>query len=85
MERMTVIGRKHLDFTPKGQTEPVKGYNLFCTHPAANADGLVGEKIFINERSDMHAQAVALTIPCDIEVSFNRWGKADSFIVVKEK
>ena len=79
MEKMTVIGRKKLDFTPKGQQEPVTGIHLHCTHSDPNADGLVGEKIFINVRSEMYAQAAALTLPCEINVNFNRYGKPESF------
>lgn len=82
MEKMTVIGRKKLDFTPKGQQEPVTGVHLFCTHPATNSDGLVGEKIFINTRSEMYPQAEALTFPCEINVNFNRYGKPESFEVI---
>lgn len=82
MEKMTAIGRKKLDFTPKGQTEPVVGVQLFCTHPDSNTDGLKGEKFFINVTSPLYASVAALTFPCDLEVNFNRYGKFESFTVV---
>lgn len=85
MEKMTVIGRRKLDFTPKGQQDPVTGLHLFCTHPATNTDGLAGEKIFFNIRSEMYNQAAALPIPCEINVNFNRWGKPESFDVLPDK
>lgn len=83
MEKMTVIGRKKLDFTPKGSTDPVVGLHLFCTHKSPNVDGEAGEKIFINQRSELYSDALKLTIPCEINVNFNRYGKPESFEVIK--
>lgn len=85
MEKMTVIGRKKLNFTPKGQQEPVLGVHLFCTHPDHGADGLVTEKIFINQRSELYSDAMQLTIPCEVNVNFNRWGKAETFESISAK
>lgn len=85
MERMTVIGRRKLDFTPNGQNEPVVGCHLFCTHTDEHVDGLMAERIFFNIRSELYPQVMALTFPSDIDVNFNRYGKPESFTVVEKK
>lgn len=84
MEKMTAIGRKKLNFTPKGQQDPVSGVQLFCTLPDTNTDGLRGEKFFVNVTSPLYASVVALTFPCELEVNFNRYGKLESFSVVSD-
>lgn len=85
MERMTVIGRRKLDFTPDGQSEPVVGCQLFCTHKDEHVDGLMAERIFFNIRSELYSQVMALTFPSEIDVDYNRYGKPESITVVGKK
>ena len=85
MERMTVIGRRKLDFTPKGQSDPVTGCHLFCTHKDEHVDGLMAERIFFNIRSELYGQVMSLKLPCEIDVNVNRYGKPESFTVVEGK
>ena len=86
MERLTAIGRRKLDFTPKGQTDKVTGIQLYTTKPQTTAaDGVVAEKFFFNITNDLYPAVMSLTFPCEIEVSFNRYGKIDAFSVVKDE
>ena len=86
MERLTAIGRRKLDFTPKGQTEKVTGVQLFTTRSQDNsADGMLAEKFFVNITADLYPTVMSLTFPCEIEASFNRYGKLEQFTVVKDE
>ena len=85
MERLTAIGRRKLDFTPKGG-EKVVGVQLFTTKPQTTAaDGVVSEKFFVNITSDLYPAVMSLTFPCEIEAGFNRYGKIVAFSVVKDE
>lgn len=85
MEKLTAIGRRKLDFTPKGQTNPVVGVQLFTTRPQTiTEDGILPEKFFVSITSDLYPAVMLLTFPCEIEAVFNRYGKIDAFSVVND-
>lgn len=84
MERMKVIGKQEMNFDTKDGNH-VEGIKLHCTKDAPNHHwtGQGYEGIFISVRSDCYESAVKLPIGSDIDVTFNRYGKADSFFVCK--
>ncbi len=77
MEKMKVVGKQKINFTNK-DGEEIKGIKLHCLSNSSNVEGQAVETIFINKRSnDSYAVANSVAINGNIEVSFNRWGKAD--------
>lgn len=78
MEKMTVVGKQKLDFTNR-KGEQIKGIKLHCLSTNANVDGQAVETIFCNERATaMCDVARSVNVGGTIEVSFNRWGKAET-------
>lgn len=76
-EKMKVVGKQWLDFTGKDGNQ-VKGQKLHCLCSKSSVEGQAIEGIFINERSDCYTIAKSVAVGSDIEVTFNRWGKAES-------
>ncbi len=84
MEKMTVVGRRKVDFTPEGQTNSIVGCNLYCNHYDSDVSGLMAEKLFINVTSSAYGAAMALQFPCEIGIDFNRRGKVEAITVLDE-
>lgn len=84
MEKMNVFGKQEMNFDTK-EGNHIEGIKLHCTKQIPNEHwaGKAYEGIFVSVKSDMYQSARNLAVGCDIEVSFNRYGKADSFTVCK--
>ena len=77
MEKMKVVGKQHLDFVGKDGNRVV-GVKLHCFCKKNDVEGEATESIFINARSESYDTAKAVSVGSYVDVSFNRWGKADS-------
>lgn len=84
MEKMNVFGKQEMNFDTKDGNH-IEGIKLHCTKQISNEhwEGRAYEGIFISKKSDMYQSARDLKCGSEIDVSFNRYGKADSFLVSK--
>lgn len=84
MEKMNVFGKQSMKFDTKDGNH-IEGIKLHCTKESSSEyiQGKAYEGIFISTKSDMHKLAYDLPVGSVIDVSFNRYGKADSFTVLK--
>lgn len=78
---MKVIGWQKIEFTPKGETEPVRGFNIFVTEERRNVEGEAADRLFISEQRAREC-GFNPKLGDEIEVSYNRWGKVQSIEVV---
>lgn len=78
---MIVIGWQKNEFTPKGETEPVRGFNIFVTEERSNVEGEAADRLYISEK---RARKCGFNprLGDEIVVSYNRWGKVQSIEVV---
>ena len=52
--KATLLGVRQLNFTPRGQTEPVEGTQIYVAFPASGVTGQECKKLFVSaENSDM--------------------------------
>lgn len=84
MEKMNVFAKQKMKFDTK-EGNHVEGIKCHCTKKAPNDnwDGVGYEGIFVSIKSDLYKTACELPVGSSIEVSFNRYGKPDSFSVCK--
>ena len=84
MEKMKVFGKQNLDFTGRDGNQ-VRGVVLHCTTNPPNQywEGEGYEKLFFPNNSPMIPEVVKLPVGSVISVSFNRFGRPDSFTVEK--
>lgn len=80
MEIMTIVGRKHVDFTDdKGKH--IAGWSLFYTMKDDRTEGLMTGRHFITDE-----KAANITIPSpgdECEVLYDRYGRVSRITVVK--
>lgn len=80
MEIMTIVGRKHVDFTDDSGKH-IAGWSLFYTMRDDRTEGLMTGKMFIPD-----AKAAGMTIPSpgdECEVLYDRYGRASRITVLK--
>lgn len=80
MEVMTIVGRKHVDFTDDNNKR-IAGWSLFYTMKDDRTEGLMAGKMFISDE-----KAATLTIPSPgqvCEVLYDRYGRPTKFTVIK--
>lgn len=84
MEKMVVFGKQKMNFDTKEGTH-IEGIKLHCTKepPSSAWIGYGYEGIFVNAKSELYKLAVTLPVQSTIACSFNRYGKVDSFELVK--
>ena len=84
MEKMVVFGKKKINFDTK-DGKHVEGIKLHCTKEPPNASwtGYGYEGIFVDIKSDLYKVADTLPVQTTINCDFNRYGKVNSFEVVK--
>lgn len=78
---MEVIGWQKNEFTPKGETEPVRGFNIFVIEHRRNVEGMAADRLYISEQRAREC-GFNPKLGDEVEVSYNRWGKVQSIEVV---
>lgn len=77
-----IVGKQNVDYVSKKTGRPVTGVTLHCVGESNRVEGMGCETIFVSGRSPMYDQCVKLPIGAEINVSYNRWGTADSILPV---
>lgn len=80
MEIITVVGRKHVDFTDDSGKR-ICGWSLYYTMDDDKTEGVMAGKMFISED-----KATQMTIPSPntkVEVYYDRYGRAQKFVPIK--
>lgn len=80
---MKIIGYKRSDFTTKEGTA-ITGYNLYLTYPIAGNDagGSACERYYMTD-AKLAKSGYTPHVGDEVNVSFNRYGKPESIILVK--
>lgn len=84
MEKMIVFGKQEMNFDTK-EGNHIEGIKLHCTKDIPNAHwvGRAYEGIFVSVKSDNYKLARDIPVDATIDVSFNRWGKPETFSLCK--
>ena len=71
-----VVGKKRVDFKPKGSDDKIDGLTLYVTYEEDKVQGLATDKIFLSTTKfgDMFSDLQVGTL---IEISYNKFGKVD--------
>ena len=83
--RVNFIGRRDLNFNTK-EGSHIEGLRLYVTYESDNSrdEGTVAELLFCNINRAEYKELKECPLPAVLEVEYNRYGKADSFRVVKK-
>lgn len=68
---MKLIGFKRVDISRDGSE--VHGYNLYCTYPAPKMEGVVAERLWVNDR--VLVNAGDLRLGCEVTPLYNKYGR----------
>lgn len=82
--RKKLVGKQAVDYVSKKTNNPVTGVSLHVVGEDSRVEGMAVETIFVSTKSEkMYDDAMKCPLGCEIEVSYNRWGSADSIHVCK--
>lgn len=83
--KVKFIGRRDMNFDTKDGSH-IEGLRLYVTYDPDSAldEGVVCERMFCNINRAEYDGLKKVKLPADLEVEFNRYGKASSFRLVKE-
>ena len=81
--KVNYIGRKDLNFNTKDGSH-IEGLRLYVVYDDEHVEGQVAEQMFCNISRAEYKALKEADLPCVLDVAFNRYGKADSFTVVKK-
>lgn len=77
-----IVGKQSVDYVSKKTGQPVIGVTLHCVGESNRVEGMECETIFVSGRSPIYDQCVKFPLGQEINVSYNRWGAAESILPV---
>lgn len=82
-----IVGKQKIDYLPKGETERVVGVKLHCVCDTNDEkfEGMRTETHFISARNPMYDQCASFLLGAEINIMFNRYGRAESITLCSEK
>lgn len=83
--KVKFIGRRYMNFDTKDGSH-IEGLRLYVTYDSDSTldEGVVCERMFCNINRAEYEALKKADLPADLEVDFNRYGKASSFRLVKK-
>ena len=79
---MQVIGFSKNEFTPKGESNPILGYNLYLTEKKQNVTGLACERVYLSQKKmDACLNGKQIKIGDEIRLYYNKYGKVEEISI----
>lgn len=75
-----VIGVRAVSFTPRNESQPIEGTNLYCAYEDNRITGHGCEKFFVSPGK--FVDGIVPRVNDLINVSYNRYGKIETVTVV---
>lgn len=79
-----VVGKQAVDYISKKTNQPVVGVTLHTVGEDSRIEGMAVETIFVSKKSAMYDDVMKFPIGATVEVSYNRWGSADTIRLCKQ-
>lgn len=76
--RITIVGIKDVNFTPKDSDRPVFGQNVYFEYDDKFTRGFVTDRCFLPSG---HGTLDPVDLPCEAEIYYNKFGKVDSIVL----
>lgn len=79
-----LVGKQNVDYISKKTNQPVVGVSLHVVGEDSRVEGMAVETIFVSKKSEgMYDDALKFPIGAEVNVSYNRWGNADTVTLCK--